>query len=458
MALDVRATLIQLQDTTRPSGRHSAAAMMRLRVGFAKKNSSPAGSKKVEPLAGSWHTSPRLVVVQLLLILCLASGEGREDWKPRNRPVEPGVLHGTRGGNTLSSSTNVAAAASWQLDWRPGKTAPPRRLVPLRYNYIKPQVCEPWLACVRDHGLQHTLQSTPWPSGASVLFAGNSYVRQLAETAVLDVPDGAIRSMHYPRTRVGEMTWSCQCHLLGNATSGYRNSCEMEDFLSSGGAHRADDGIQYCDSWVYNETAASSNTASMPLYKYCADDAAVVQLYDGGVLAQFINHPAQVLPLDEAVPLATGLPLGAFDVVVANRGNFRAIGRKRWGIWEQCGEVGSVKVPDDSGRRLLPLSDVLSALLRARFRGHLFQVSDTMWEPVHRSVETAIRKATAAGLPFSAHTSSVLHGKQRYEVVRRCGEAKSSDRHACMPGPPLWMTEALRAQYAAALARAGGEP
>mmetsp|Transcript_47712 Transcript_47712/g.121741 ORF Transcript_47712/g.121741 Transcript_47712/m.121741 type:complete len:396 (-) Transcript_47712:111-1298(-) len=382
----------------------------------------------------------RLVFLLLLLSISWEGGVAS------NRISGTGQALGTHG-------INAGVAARWQLEWRPSITPPPRRLVPVRWNYFStskfegddttPDLCAPWLQCVREQGLARTLHLTPWPPGTKVLFLGNSYVGQLAQTAVLDVPDAAIKSMHYPKTQVSRKTWICQCPLRGSKKTGYQNSCNLEDYMTLSaqngrGAHQVD-GVQYCNSWTYNETTAMDAT---PRYSYCADFMGVVQLHDGTVVANLINHPAQLLPLEKGVQLATGLPLSAFDVVVANRGNMAGP------IFKRCGEKGPLK-PSQFRRVALPFGNVVKGLSRAGFRGHLFQVSDNMWKPMQADVAKAVRSVQARGLPFSVHESSVLHG-MGFEVVRRCGLAKSKKEHACMPGPTMWMVEALRAQYAAA--------
>lgn len=54
---------------------------------------------------------------------------------------------------------------------------------------------------MRNLNLESNLSLIAWPPRTKVLFMGNSYVNQLELTAVLDVPDGAIRSMNYPLVR-----------------------------------------------------------------------------------------------------------------------------------------------------------------------------------------------------------------------------------------------------------------
>eukprot|EP00873_Tetraselmis_striata_P037560 jgi/Tetstr1/457824/TSEL_044369.t1 len=281
----------------------------------------------------------------------------------------------------------------WQLEWRPRVTVPPRRLVPLRWNYIKPETCEPWLDCVRKHKLLDTLQLTPWPPGTKVLFIGNSFVRQLAETAVLDVPEGEIKTMLYPNTFDRKSQQSCLCPLSDN---GPGNVCEFEDVLSlspddARGPLRID-GVQYCDSWYYNGTALKAYHDSSEV-RFCSDDRAVVQLYDGGVIAQVINHQTLFkVPLEEGVLHATGMPLSAFDVLIANQAN------PAKGYYHLCdGDMGPLPGPE---------------------------------------------------------ASSLLY-REQYEVMRTCGAPHSVGGHACMPGPTLWMAEALRAEYVASRDAAG---
>lgn len=323
------------------------------------------------------------------------------------------------------------------LHWRPGKTTPARRLVPVRWNYIKPEACEPWVDCVHKHRLLHTLKSSPWPPGTSVLFLGNSYVRQLGETAVLDVPDSAIRSMHFPGR-------GCSCPLTAH---GNGHQCVMQDFLSFApqderGALRIN-GVQYCDGWNHNGTtlAKYNDTAQI---RFCSDDRMVVRLHEGTILAQVSNHQALFkLPLEDGVMYATGIPLSAFDVVIANQANPIQHYRGRY-----CkGDMGDLLSRPD-GTRGMPVRDTLAVLERAGFRGHLYMVSDDMWQPVTPEVEQAVSAAMATGLSYNAHVSNVLVGS-RYEVVRTCGAAKSQASHACMPGPVHWMMQALRSEYAA---------
>mmetsp|Transcript_4618 Transcript_4618/g.11476 ORF Transcript_4618/g.11476 Transcript_4618/m.11476 type:complete len:395 (-) Transcript_4618:284-1468(-) len=341
----------------------------------------------------------------------------------------------------------------WQLSWQPGVTTPPRRLVPVRWNYMSSRggvwspesvgaggfqtdTCKPWLQCVHENKLEHTLHLTPWPPGTKVLFLGNSYVKELSSTAVLDVPDGAIRSMHYPVSK-------CRC-----PSPGPNSHCPLGDFLSLPPEHEKAglrvNGVQYCDSWAYDRavTARYNDTARQRL---CADGPGVVRLYDGTMLANIVNHhyvlEDGVLPLEDGVRRAIGVPLGAFDVVVANQGN-----SVESYLRAPCPGGSLQHRPRNS--RGLPAGSILSALERSGFRGHLFMVSDTMWQPVPSEVRQALQEAEAAGLPFSANTSSVLHGEQ-YEVVSVCGMANARDNHACIPGPTLWMMEALRAEYMA---------
>lgn len=121
----------------------------------------------------------------------------------------------------------------WQLDWHRGGAPPPRRVMPLRKTYTNYSSCDPWLECVTSRGLLPSLSDTPWPPGTHVLFIGVSYVRQLAEAAVLDVPDGEIKSMKYLKYRNAlERRPRCACTLSTSRTcpASYR----LQELLSGG--------------------------------------------------------------------------------------------------------------------------------------------------------------------------------------------------------------------------------
>jgi len=339
----------------------------------------------------------------------------------------------------LPVRSDAQSADNWQLYWRPGTTTPPpRRVLPVRATYIEPESSEPWMDCVHANGLASSLGQTPWPRGTKVLFVGNSYVRELAETAVLDVPDGAIMSMHYQvqRNATEEGCCTCLCPIAQDRSGGYRAGCEMTDLLTA--PMPTENGVKICNSrWQRDGTA-------------CNDNAAVVRLYDNGILAQLINHSAHVLPLDIAVPLILGLPLSDFDVVVANTGN--SAGATLSACPGPEGEAMRAAFQANSGilhRPLLQVANVTSALARAGFKGDLFWLSTRMWQPIEVKIEESLNRAKSAGLPFAVHASPVLHaGAMRYKAVDTCGEAKAKGNHACIPGPPLWMVEALRAEYA----------
>mmetsp|Transcript_18649 Transcript_18649/g.48748 ORF Transcript_18649/g.48748 Transcript_18649/m.48748 type:complete len:386 (-) Transcript_18649:134-1291(-) len=342
-------------------------------------------------------------------------------------------------------------ATRWQLSWQPGVTTPPRRLVPVRWNYMSkrggvwspdasidsvPDECQLWRQCVHAHNLERTLTLTPWPPGTNVLFLGNSYVNQLDKTAVLDVPDGAIRSMSYP---------SVETDCLHRTPA----KCVLADHLSmspqdtKSGLHV--DGVQYCDNWNYNGTvlAKYGDTAQK---RRCVASPGVVKMYDGTILANIINsHKLIDMPLELGVQQTIGMPVSAFDVVVANQGNLL-----EW--YRKIQREGEPDHPGDG--RGLPVDRTLSALERGGFRGHLFMVSDRMWWPLDPEVSLSLRKAEAKGLSFSVHASSALDSK-KYEVFRTCGRAYAKGGHACMPGPTLWMIEAVRAEYVAYLGTTG---
>lgn len=182
---------------------------------------------------------------------------------------------------------------------------------------------------------------------------------------------------------------------------------------------------------MYNDTAHE---------RKCVTSPGAVYLYDGTIFANVINnHHVIDLPLDVAVRHTIGMPLSAFDVVVANQGNIMCAFRA----------ASCPGGPDHLGdRRVLPVDTILSALELAGFRGHLFMVSDRMWRPIDSEVSMSLQKAEANGLPFSVHTSLALDSNH-HEVVRTCGRAEARGRHACIPGPTLWMIEIVRAQYAA---------
>mmetsp|Transcript_42814 Transcript_42814/g.111013 ORF Transcript_42814/g.111013 Transcript_42814/m.111013 type:complete len:383 (-) Transcript_42814:45-1193(-) len=324
----------------------------------------------------------------------------------------------------------------WQLVWHVGVTKPPRRLVPVRYNYVSAKKSEAWLKCVHDNELQRTLQLTPWPPGTKVLFIGNSFVRELAETAVLDVPDGAIRSMNYA-------IHNCGC--VTTDVAGIGNRCVLDDYLSMPPENRRAalriDGVYYCDGWNYNGTALAKYNDTVER-RNCHDDPGRVHTYDGTTLAQVANHQLILeLPLEEGVVRALGLPLSYFDVVIANQANLVS----HYVRYSPC-PGALLSRPRDS--RALPVGNILGGLERGGFSGHLFMVSDRMWQPVPADVHESLSEAEAAGLPFHVHSSSVLDGRQ-FEVVQTCGTSSVDGSHAVIPGPTLWMMEALRAEYVA---------
>lgn len=345
------------------------------------------------------------------------------------------------GADTITPARSAdAARARWQLDWRPNETTPPRRVVALRFNYVANERCVPWLECVRSAGLLPSLGLTPWPRGTKVLFVGNSYVRQLAQTAILDAPEGEIESMFLPvADNVTDANRACICPLTRDQAGEFGVSCRpqqevMASARSSRPVLRVVDGVQYCDGYLH---ASGDSTPSASI---CVDDAALVRLYGGGVIAQIINHPAMLLPLDEAVLKLFGIPLGAFDAVVANAGHTAIFYRKPCGM--QASDVRDALGKDNDVSTVRQVR----SLINAGFTGHLFNVATKMWTGKPAGNGTHVGNISIGSLPFRVHASNVLH-KNSHAVTRKCGAARAASDHACYPGPTLWMMEALRAQY-----------
>lgn len=352
----------------------------------------------------------------------------------------------------------------WLLDWVPTESSPDRRVVNVRLNYFSSGQSKKWLQCARKHRFldPERLNAPSLRPGTKILMLGNSFMRQLAENLIMGIPDERIESMffeyHTPEQKKEVLDrfgmsesdiYYCPCPLAERDDGRIEPYCKLVDVFHLANNRRESGNFTpvWCDSHVFRSPVTDAA-------EICGDNSGLVNMKDGTVIAQLINSPLNLIPLEDAVEMAFNMTLGTFDLVIANRGN--TYGGMRHDLCKtplmSLPQWFQEKMDHDEGMstKLIRPNQVAESLAKSGFQGTLYYTSDYIWQPISSSLMKAwVVQAHKHGI--IAQQLQVFD-KGNYRSVLETCKATECSHHACTPGESILMVQWMLSRLADDLA------